>query len=161
MIFFHSCSNCNKGFAHKLQLQKHHCEAKTSEVAEPVKIVKVKFVNFREQNLLILFQIKIQTTQQTVKKPKIMKEERKEINVIQQTQLPPKLVLQAPAQTQQLSAINKNENQTQQIFLSLTQQHAKPGTFYTIPSNFILNSNGTFMTAAAGSELGNLKFETQ
>ena len=95
-----------------------------------------------------------------MKKPKIIKEERKEINVVQQTQLPPKLVLQAPAQPSQISAV-KNENQTQQIFLSLTQQHAKPGTFYTIPSNFILNSNVTFLTAAAGNELGNLKFDSQ
>lgn len=96
-----------------------------------------------------------------MKKP-IVKDDRKETNVIQQTQLPPpKLVLQAPTQqAPQLSAI-KNENQTQQIFLSLTQQHAKPGTFYTIPPNFILNSNTTFLTAAAGNELGNLKFGNQ
>ena len=61
----------------------------------------------------------------------------------------------------------KNEAQPQQIILSMSQAQAmlsqsKPGV-YTIPTNFIFNPNGNFVTAAASSNdiVGNIKFETQ
>lgn len=49
--FYYSCTNCNKAFCHKAQLQKHLpiCEGTNNEVAkmmtEQVKIVKVNKIN--------------------------------------------------------------------------------------------------------------------
>lgn len=81
-----------------------------------------------------------------------VKEEKKEIKVVQQTS---QKVVQV-IQTQQQSQIKvKNEQQPQQIFLSLSQlnnqQQNKRGAIYTLP--IVLSPNGSFVS---GNDMQNL-----
>lgn len=59
----------------------------------------------------------------------------------------------------------KNEPQTQQIILSMSQaqamlQQQQKNAVYTFPTSLILNANGAFMTNS-GEVVGNFKFENQ
>lgn len=80
------------------------------------------------------------------------------------TQQPKIIQVLQPQQSQQIGL--KTENNQQQIILSMSQAQAmlsqQSKALYTIPTNFILNPHGTFMTATStGNDIvGNLKFET-
>ncbi|KAG5681894.1 hypothetical protein PVAND_011300 [Polypedilum vanderplanki] len=142
----HNCQNCGKQFPIRSQLIKHQAtcdtkvlkdddedekELKSKTTTNVVKKMKIKNDKKQEQVQSVTLQQQ-SSSQQQQSQPKV-------VQLLQQPQLTMKT--EGQGQTQQL--ITLSMSQAQSIFSSQQQSKA----IYTLPTNFILNSNATFMPA--------------